>query len=349
MYVRHTLFSGKQFDELSKSRLARCIHVNLQRLNPDVVCVNGWADTTALAGITWAIMAGRRIVLMSESTAYDERRRWLQEAVKRRIVAVGGAALAGGSPQRAYLLALGLRGDAVLSGYDAVDNAYFAERAARVRNVAAAERARLELPERFFLASCRFVAKKNLLRLVRAYAQYRRDASAGAWSLVLLGDGVLRPRIEAETQALRLNGGLHMPGFRQYDQLPAYYGLASAFVHASTSEQWGLVVNEAMASGLPVIVSNRCGCAPDLVRNGVNGFIFDPCDVDQLAGLMGRVVAMTDEQRRAMGQASERIIANWGPERFADGLLQAVEVAMSRPPPRAAWFDRALLWALARR
>jgi glycosyltransferase involved in cell wall biosynthesis len=109
------------------------------------------------------------------------------------------------------------------------------------------------------------------------------------------------------------------------------------------------VVNEAMASGLPVLVSERCGCAPDLVEHGLNGFTFDPCDVEELAGLMQRVAAMTDEQRHAMGHASRRIVADWGPERFADGLMQAVGVARSQPVPKAAWFDQRLLRALARR
>ncbi len=120
-------------------------------------------------------------------------------------------------------------------------------------------------------------------------------------------------------------------------------------MHASTTEQWGLVVNEAMASGLPVLVSERCGCASDLVKPGANGFTFDPCDVEALAGLMERVAAMPDEQRRAMGGVSQCIIARWGPERFAEGLMQAVEVARSRPPLRASWLDRSLLWALVHR
>ena len=113
--------------------------------------------------------------------------------------------------------------------------------------------------------------------------------------------------------------------------------------------RFGLVVNEAMAAGLPVLVSDRCGCAPDLVEVGVNGFTFDPCDVEELAGLMQRVAAMTDGQRDAMGLAGQRIIADWGPERFADGLMQAVQAALRRPPPTPSLFDQALVWALARR
>ena len=113
--------------------------------------------------------------------------------------------------------------------------------------------------------------------------------------------------------------------------------------------RFGLVVNDSMAAGLPMLVSDRCGCAPDLVEVGVNGFTFDPCDVEELAGLMQRVAAMSDGQRDAMGRAGQRIIADWGPERFADGLMQAVQAALRRPPPTSSLFDRALVWALARR
>ena len=166
---------------------------------------------------------------------------------------------------------------------------------------------------------------------------------------MLLGDGELRPSIESHIAELDLLQDVRLPGFKQYGELPAYYGLAGAFVHASTTEQWGLVVNEAMASGLPVLVSERCGCARDLVKDGINGFTFDPYDVDELARLMQQVTAMTEERRRAMGRSSQTIVADWGPERFADGLFQAVQFALNRPPPQASWLDKALLWALIRR
>ena len=189
-----------------------------------------------------------------------------REWLKRRIVRLFAAALVGGAPQAAYARELGMPEEAIFQGYDAVDNVYFAEQAARVRDMAEVERARLDLPVRFFLAASRFVAKKNLFRLLDAYAAYRQRAGAGAWHLVLLGDGALRAQIESRIVRLDLIGRVMLPGFKQYEELPAWYGLARAFVHASTTEQWGLVVNEAMASGLPVLVSERCGCAPTWSR-----------------------------------------------------------------------------------
>ena len=136
-----------------------------------------------------------------------------------------------------------------------------------------------------------------------------------------------------------------MPGFKQYEELPIYYGLANAFIHASTSEQWGLVVNEAMASGLPVIVSNRCGCAPELVEEGINGFTFDPDDQEQLANRLLEVASLSSDRRQGLGDAGRRIVANFGPERFADGLTHAAEKALEIGPRKPTFLQRVVLAA----
>src|SRR5690606_6232121 len=287
-------------------------------------------------------------VLMSDSMLHDRTRRRGYESIKRRVVRLFGSALVAGARHRDYACALGLSADAVFDGYDVVDNAHFERGANEARRLAGQWRERFGLPERFFLASARFVPEKNLLRLLDAFAVYRRRAGPDAWDLVLLGDGALRPAIERRIGRADLAGHVVLPGFRQYDELPAFYGLAGAFVHASTTEQWGLVVNEARAAGLPVLVSGRGGCVPDLVRGGESGFTFAPFEVEKLAGRLQRIAAMSDGQRRALGGAGRRIIAAWEPERFADGLMRAVEVARARPP-RPAWFDEMLLQALVHR
>jgi glycosyltransferase involved in cell wall biosynthesis len=109
---------------------------------------------------------------------------------------------------------------------------------------------------------------------------------------------------------------MRFEGLKQVDELPACYAAADCFVLPSLSEPWGLVVNEAMASGLPVLISRRCGCARDLVREGENGFLFDPTRPDELARLMG-LVADGGVDRAAMGAASRRIVSGFTVERFA--------------------------------
>ena len=161
------------------------------------------------------------------------------------------------------------------------------------------------------------------------YAAYCQKVGDRAWDLVLCGDGELRPQIEAKIAQLNLQHKVHLPGFLQQEQLLPYFAHASCFIHASTTEQWGLVVNEAMAAGLPVIISNRCGCFEDLVIEGVNGFGFDPHNSQQLTNLMSHISSESVD-RQKMGQAALEHIQNFSPEYFAQGLTQAVKYAIKQ-------------------
>lgn len=325
---------------------------------PDVVAINGWGDFMSLESLRWCVRNGVPAIVMSESTAWDESRAGCREFLKRRVIRMFLAGLVGGTPQKEYLVKLGMSAANVEIGYDAVDNNFFAAETERWR---AADG---EVRKPYFLASARFVAKKNLKCLVAAYAEYRKSFSLGKglWGLVLLGDGELRGELERQMEGLGLEvregapweadfggeGVLWLPGFRQVGELPRFYAGAGCFVHASMTEQWGLVVNEAMASGLPVIVSERCGCARDLVEAGVNGFCFDPGKPGELAKLM-LDVAGPEFPRRDFGDASRRIIGEFGPRRFALGLRAAANTAVRRGAPRASWLDRAVLDLLCHR
>lgn len=138
------------------------------------------------------------------------------------------------------------------------------------------------------------------------------------------------PEVRRSIEELHLQECVVLPGFKQYGELPVYYGLASCLILASTSETWGLVVNEAMASGLPVLVSKACGCCEDLVREGENGFSFDPLSVDEMAEKM-RMISHGEYDLAKMGQASQEIIANWGCDNFARNLWRAAQCACERP------------------
>lgn len=368
------------FAEDSRSLPSSTVICNLHRVldehKPAVVVINGWSEVEALGAISWCLDRGVRAVVMSESTEWDERRVAWKEWIKSRVVRMCSAGLVGATPHLDYLVKLGMPHGQISLGYDAVDNDYFSTKAGEARKLQSALRKQFKLPQRYFLASARFIEKKNLPRLIQAYARYRTFAgrpetgplASDTWQLVLLGDGPLKSDLCHLISDLGLQDSVLLPGFVQYPDLPNYYGLAGAFVHASTTEQWGLVVNEAMASGLPVLVSNRCGCAQDLVQEGVNGFTFDPYNVEQLANLMLKVSVLPvlpgsneggpvrhsfseggSTSLASMGEASRRIIANWSPDRFAAGLKAAVETALSAPRPKPTLLDRVLLNLLLRR
>jgi glycosyltransferase involved in cell wall biosynthesis len=296
---------------------------------------------------------------MSESARRDEPRTCWKERIKRQIVDLYSAALVGGQRHVEYLVELGMPRDRIFTGYDVVDNTYFARCALEIRNSSLPQaneiRKKYGLRQNYFLASSRFIEKKNLPMLIRAYARYRelagnrdngqRPANNGLWDLVLLGDGPLKTNLCRLISDLRLASNVHLPGFKEYDELPVYYGLAGAFVHASMTEQWGLVVNEAIASGLPVIVSKRCGCVPELVRG--NGFTFDPMNEDELAARLFEVASLSDHDLEHFREASYRIAAGFGLDRFAEGLEGATTMAINLTPKRLGIIDRALLLTAA--
>ena len=351
-YHKVSLFPEARHDHLDKAELRCAFRSALEQTNPDVVAVNGWNNFGSLIAANCCVRRGIPMIVMSESSRQDEPRIWWKEAIKRRIAGLYSAALVGGQRHVEYLVELGMPRERIFTGYDVVDNDYFGRHTAEIRNSKVEIRKKYDLPENYLLASARFVEKKNLPKLVQAYAEYRKRSdvrdqkldvndSKTCWDLVLLGDGPLRESLKSQLSTLNLNEQVHLPGFKPYDELPVYYALANAFVHASTTEQWGLVVNEAIASGLPVIVSNRCGCAPELV-NG-NGFTFDPTNEDELAKRLLEIASLSDQERKQLSDNSFRIAANFGPERFGEGLESAASVAMGVPQKRFRVMDRVLL------
>lgn len=347
-FSRITLFRDKPIGMQSRSSVVSRVRTVLEVLRPDVVVVSGWDAPAALAALAWCQETNTPTVLMSESQQQDEQRVWWKEAIKGRIVRLHDAGFVGGTQHKAYLKLLGMPEERIFTGCDAVDNAYFTSGAEAARHNPGALRQKYVLPERYFLVSSRFVQKKNLATLLRAYAAYLKNAGNEPWKLVMLGDGPLKEQILNQREELGLSDMVILPGFAQYPDLPVYYGLAGAFVLASTSEQWGLVVNEAMASGLPVIVSTKCGCAADLVINGRNGFTFDPYDVDALSGHLCQVASQSC-LRDEMGAASLEIISECTPDIFARNLKNAVDVALHSQSIHTGFINRIVLEALIRK
>lgn len=322
------LFPGRLYEDIPARQMAGGLRTCLNEVNPLTVALPGWAFTEARVGLAWCRQQKRLAILMSESSQADHYRLWPREFVKSRLVRRFGAALVGGVRHRAYAQQLGVPRAAIFTGYDAVDNDYFQQGADRIRLDAAAARSARGLPERYILTSSRFIAKKNLDGLLQAYALYVARSPA-ARDLVICGDGAYRDRLHNLAARLHLEGRVHWPGFVQYPELPAYYALADAFILASTTEQWGLVVNEAMASGLPVLVSSRCGCAPDLVREGENGFTFDPFSVEAIAQALLKLPGDPAHLAR-MGRASREVISGWSVRSFGEGLLEAARMVLAR-------------------
>src|SRR5437588_11952687 len=173
-YEKISLFSEATDGYPAKAELRQAFRSALEQANPDVVAVNGWNNFGSLAAANCCVARGIPMVVMSESAREDELRTWWKEMLKRRIVDLYSTALVGGQRHIDYLVELGMPRERIFTGYDVVDNDYFARRAIEIRNSKFEIRKEYGLPENYFLASARFIKKKNLPTLIRAYAEYRQ-------------------------------------------------------------------------------------------------------------------------------------------------------------------------------
>jgi glycosyltransferase involved in cell wall biosynthesis len=324
------------------------IFQTLDLIRPDAVIVTGYTGKRNLAGLLWSVRKQVPAVVASDSIEHERERQFWKEVIKRQLLALFASGLAASQSAGRYLSKLGMEPQRIVVGpLDSVDNDHFVFGADNARQHAKTVRQQLGLPRQYFLAVSRLTLEKNIGGLLEAYVRYRQRSRQEPWHLVIVGTGPLENTLRKRVTSLGLAGSVHMPGFVPFDMIPAYYGLASGFVHPSLRDTWGLVINEAMAVGLPVIVSDCCGAAPELIRDGHNGFTFNPHDHETLAGLM-LGIAEGLYQREVLGKEGHDTIAGWTPLTYAGAVRAAVEVAFSAPLLQPRRSQLALLSLLMR-
>jgi len=294
----------------------------LAQARPDVVLCGGYSYLASWQAQRWAAKHGLPFLLWLESTAADQRGHApLVEALKRRFLARCRAFVVPGKASRAYLHQFNVPDTSIFSAPNAVDNAFFTDRAAQARAQHDCLRSKLRLPDRYFLFVGRLVEAKGVFELLDAYAKL--DAALRSRiGLVLVGDG--RARTELSREAARIApGAVHFAGFVQREGLAPFYTFADALVFPTHSDTWGFVVNEAMACACPVITTSVAGCVPDLVEDNWNGKIIPANDSAVLASAMEYLFGH-DELRSIMGSRSTERVLAYSPAACAAGIAEAV-------------------------
>lgn len=309
---------------------------------PDILVTPGWGNRLARIATRWAIRHGIPVIVLSDSQHMSGGPYSVASLLKRQLLRCYSSALVAGTRSRRYLNVLGFPDEKIREGVDVVDNDYFRARSTEARKIGDSSRELYELPPRFVLAVNRLVEQKNLPFLIDAFAGFVGESDGGDLALVIAGDGPLRSELEAQVENMGLTGRIHFAGKVDYQSIPDYYAHADAFVLASGNETWGLVVNEAMASGLPVLVANECGCSSDLVEDGVNGFRFDSSDRKELIRLFHQI-ENDPEKLTKLGAVGLEIIGRWSPKLFAHNLMELLGHAMGNYE-RPGAIPQAVLW-----
>jgi glycosyltransferase involved in cell wall biosynthesis len=297
---------------LLKATIKKCF----DKYNPTVVITTGWADHEYHAVVLEAHRRKLPILVISDSRFEDENRKFYKEWLKRIILKSYSAALVAGQASRNYLIKLGFKSSSIFQPWDVVDNLHFSKELDSYQ----------EFNQRDFICVSRFIQKKNLSKLLYAFARYRD--MGGNRKLKLLGSGILEGELRNLVSVLNLDKIVTFHGFVNYHDLVVFLKKSFCLILPSLTDQWGLVVNEAMAAGLPVLVSKNCGCTLDLVEDGFNGFAFDPHEINEIASVLTRMDNFDEIQWKKMGERSELIIANWSLKAFSFSLVMACNEAL---------------------
>ena len=227
-----------------------------------------------------------------------------------------------GQRNREYLLHYGIPEKKLFFAPHFVDNDWFADRAVAEGPHRREIRAQWSANDSTFIAlfAGKFIPEKRMSDLVRAVGVLKargRDITA-----VLIGAGELEEELRGEAELRRVN--IKFEGFKNQTELPAYYCVADAFVLPSSSETWGLAVNEAMACGLPAIVSDAVGCAPDLIDEGCTGFTYPVGDVRALADRLEEIAELKDHRFDFRPYLKDKL-AVYSLKSAVDGTVAAVQ------------------------
>ncbi|HUE43296.1 MAG TPA: glycosyltransferase family 4 protein [Candidatus Sulfotelmatobacter sp.] len=244
------------------------------------------------------------------------------------VFGLSGQVLTASSAGRDMMVSLGFPADRVSMTLDTVDNDWwFAQASAVDRDLA--RRSLGFLPnEKAILFCAKLQSWKRPMDLLRAFA----SAAIPDAKLVFAGDGAQRAELETEAAARGIQNKVEFLGFVNQSQLPRLYKAADLMVIPSRYEPFGLVVNESMLCGCPVIASDRVGAVRDLITHGETGYVYSCGDVESLASTIRQAVEDPVRLNAIRTNALERIRA-WSPQASAEALVSALESAVSRRRP----------------
>ena len=293
----------------------------LRRFSPEVVLCGGYNYLASWQCLFWARRNRVPFFVWLESTAKDQRRgHFITELLKAKFIRHCDGSVVPGKDSFAYVRNYGISEENIFTAPNAVDNDLFARGADKAQKNTAILRQALQLPSRFFLFVGRLVPEKGGFDLLEAYGtlapQLRKEVG-----LVFVGDGISKTDMVQRASVIT-PGDVRFAGFVQREELVNYYGLAEAFVFPTHSDPWGLVVNEAMACGLPIISSSAAGCVADLVEDHGNGRIVTQHNPRELALAMAELANSAD-LRAAMAQRSRQRILQNSPIACAEGIARA--------------------------
>lgn len=329
------LFPNSKIEELSMSKVKQAIISKLDEINPDIVIAGAIAFPSGAVSSLWCRKNKKKLIIFDDAKINDVKRGTFVNFIKRRIYHNVDAMLYPAKEWDETGFYWGFKKEQLFYGLDVVDNEFWKRYKGCLNNST--------INNNFFLSIGRQIPKKNLLFLLEAYSIYRKKVGNEAYDLILIGDGPERKNIQDYINYNHVKGVILLPFLQQKD-LVLYYKMAKSFIICSKQDEtWGLVINESLACGCPVIASNRCGAAESLIKDNVNGYIFNPFKTDELVNKMMCIHELSKEQWISMSNNSLRTIEKWDTRLFAKSSLDAIRFVSKRHNKKTNLLDILIL------
>ncbi|RQR30797.1 MULTISPECIES: glycosyltransferase family 4 protein [unclassified Burkholderia] len=289
----------------------------ISREAPDLIVTIGYNFSYSCIGLIYRLFKrNARIIFCADSKFDDGLRRPSREVLKALLARMYDGAIVAGRRQSYYFQFLGIPGENIRIGYDVVDNDVFMRAAAAARQREAEHRAQLELPEKYIVCVSRLIARKRVDRVIDTYA--RSQARDKGVFLVIIGSGELEQELRARCDRQGLADWVIFRKVVPNRDMPIFLSLARFLMLLSDYDQWGLCLNEALACGTPVLCTDRCGAAHELVRHGENGFVTDGTESDIDLGVS---TLLDDDILIKLKSCYPWNLHDWNLQRFSENVL----------------------------
>lgn len=321
-YPHKLLFPG-YYDRIPKWKLTAILFLNVRRSKADLVLIPGYDLPEYWSMLAAAILSGKKRGVFCDSTLLDRKQLLFKGIFKRLFFYWCDIFFGYGKRSRELLMHYGVKSERIFQRYqsaalpDWYDTTNVRESRLRYVYLASAHQ---------FIYVGRLSNEKGIDILLHAFAKVHLMLPTS--KLILVGSGPQLDKLKSLALSLGLDMSVEFAGSANQEQLATHYLCASCLVLPSYSEPWGLVVNEALHYGCPVVVSDRCGCVPELVQDNVTGYTFKAGDSNDLSSKLLRLVTEFTDLEEVTDRCLE-VISLYTPDAAAEQILNGCRHALS--------------------
>lgn len=322
-YPYEVLFPNIASEDINLFRRIKRLISSIKVQKPDIIYLNGYYDAAYWFVVAYCKLKDIRLVLDFESNEISKRRVWWKEYMKQIFLHQCDAVVCLGEKSSEYAIKLKVSPAKILSKKNVgVDNDALLKIFERELSHRELRKKELGLPLYNFIYAGRFIERKNLAQLIIAFHGAQTiSENGGDWGLILSGEGDQKSQLMQIISTLK-NSSVYFLEPCEWYEVPIRYTLSDVAVLPSTFEPFGFLVNEAMVYSMPVLVSDRCGSAADLVIENHNGFVFDPYNENELKDKLVMLMSKT-EQFKELGANGKQMIDEWAPDIIVNELIQS--------------------------